>query len=130
MFLYRLRIDVNIYVLQQKQGSSKREKPYFHTDLIAIFLEPYRTIIAAERFFQDGGQGFCGTIFQTELLQEDMGIVFVQTVVKFVFIRPIHHFARLTIIDSGKIDVSILDTKAQTSAVRFEKWVFVVTDVK
>ena len=130
MFLYRLRIDVNFYVLQQKQGSSKREKPYFHTDLIAIFLEPYRTIIAAERFFQDGGQGFCGTIFQTELLQEDVGIVFVQTVVKFVFIRPIHHFAQLTIVYPGKIDTAVLDTKVQTSAVRFEKRVFVVTDVK
>ena len=130
MFLYRLRIDVNIYVLQQKQGSSKREKPYFHTDLIAIFLELYRTIIAAERFFQDSGQGFCGTIFQTELLQEDVGIVFVQTVVKFVFIRPIHHFAQLTIVYPGKIDTAVLDTKVQTSAVRFEKRVFVVTDVK
>ena len=117
-------------MLQQKQGSSKREKLHFHTDLIAIFLELYRTIIAAERFFQDGGQGFCGTIFQTELLQEDVGIVFVQTVVKFVFIRPIHHFARLTIIDSGKINAAIPDMKAQTSAVRFEKRVFVVTDVK
>lgn len=114
---------------QQNRGS-KREKLYFYTDLFAISLELYRTIIAPERFFQDVGQGFCKTIFQAELLQENVGIVFVQTVVKFVFVCPIHQFARITIIDPGKIDAPVLDTKGQTSVVRFEELVFVVTDVK